>query len=355
MDSQQRHADLMRQGFMKPRRERTTKEPAPIVACERCQNWHRKGKHTVPKHTRNSFDTDESVVAELKMYIDNTAELMDDRSQGESIRQNLLRKMKRGNFDFERSVQAWMYLADAGAKMYAKEFGGRDASWHEMFPIGIRRQVARELAEEFRTEAKLGNYKLRANASRRYSAFDDEEEIHPEVAGFRFYEDFEQNAYHKDTGMVVMVDDEGSVVYLVNPLEVPMKYGHGSGSQKPYILTFGQISATLLFIWARSLEAALEEAGETLAEHFPGLIMKPDDPELQELYDEAREELGEDADEDEVMQQAEADLTYTESGYITSYEWGIASDPEGNEWPEAVEAGTAISKWLYHEEYGDED
>jgi hypothetical protein len=42
-----RHADLMRQGFMRPMREaRPKREPPPMVACERCQNWHRKGKHT---------------------------------------------------------------------------------------------------------------------------------------------------------------------------------------------------------------------------------------------------------------------------------------------------------------------
>jgi hypothetical protein len=46
-----RLCDLMRQGFMKPRPERKPKKEQPIVACERCQDWHRKGKHSKPKAT----------------------------------------------------------------------------------------------------------------------------------------------------------------------------------------------------------------------------------------------------------------------------------------------------------------
>ena len=45
-----RHADLMRQGFMKGLPEsRAKKDPPPQVACDWCQGWHRKGKHTRPK------------------------------------------------------------------------------------------------------------------------------------------------------------------------------------------------------------------------------------------------------------------------------------------------------------------
>lgn len=42
-----RLADLMRQGFMKPLKQRKGKKvEKPIVACEDCMNWHREGKHT---------------------------------------------------------------------------------------------------------------------------------------------------------------------------------------------------------------------------------------------------------------------------------------------------------------------
>ena len=305
---------------------------------------------------------DEQAATELKLYIDNTSELMGPRSQGESIRQNLLRKLKKGTFDLEKSVKLWAYLAEAGAKMYAKEFA-EERDWHNIFSVATRNAVAREMAEEFHAQAQAGEFpevgklfgRLESNPSRRYSRFDDAEEIHPEVDGFRFYDDIERpypGGVLKSSGMVVMVDEEGREVFLVNPLDVPRgRYDRTA----PYILWFGAHAPTRLFIWSDSLEDALEEAGGVLAEHFPGLIHEHDDPILKELYDEAREELGPDAEDDQVHEQATADLTYTESGYITSYEWGIASDPEGNQWDAAIVAGTAISKWLYREEYGDED
>lgn len=53
--SADRLADLMKQGFMKPRKApRPKNEPAPIVVCNLCINWHRKGKHTADKATRDA-------------------------------------------------------------------------------------------------------------------------------------------------------------------------------------------------------------------------------------------------------------------------------------------------------------
>jgi hypothetical protein len=82
-------------------------------------------------------------------------------------------------------------------------------------------------------------------------------------------------------------------------------------------------------IWADGLESAIEIAGEWLAEHAPGLIIRNDAPLLAELMGEACAELGVDPSQpggpeyDAAWEQATADLTYTESGYLTSYEWGI--------------------------------
>jgi len=39
-----RYVDLLKQGFMKPRK--AAKTPVEIVSCTGCQNWHAKGKHT---------------------------------------------------------------------------------------------------------------------------------------------------------------------------------------------------------------------------------------------------------------------------------------------------------------------
>jgi hypothetical protein len=42
-----RFVDLQRQGFMRPRKARKERKPVEIVACDRCRDWHPKGKHTV--------------------------------------------------------------------------------------------------------------------------------------------------------------------------------------------------------------------------------------------------------------------------------------------------------------------
>jgi len=52
-DPAARLADLYRQGFMKPRRKAKAK-PRPIVACDDCLDWHRKGRHTADVATRKA-------------------------------------------------------------------------------------------------------------------------------------------------------------------------------------------------------------------------------------------------------------------------------------------------------------
>lgn len=52
MDPIDRFNDLQKQGFMKPRKVRAPKAERPMVACDDCLNWHRKGKHTADLETR---------------------------------------------------------------------------------------------------------------------------------------------------------------------------------------------------------------------------------------------------------------------------------------------------------------
>jgi hypothetical protein len=109
---------------------------------------------------------DPTAARELELHIVNTARLFDERSQAESIRQSLLRKMKKGTFDEKRSVKAWEYLVEAGAKDYAKEHA-EQRDWHRIFSVATRRAVAESLAKEFATEARLGNWELTRNAGPR--------------------------------------------------------------------------------------------------------------------------------------------------------------------------------------------
>lgn len=111
-----------------------------------------------------------------------------------------------------------------------------------------------------------------------------------------------------------------------------------------YVLWFGACGPTHLMAYANSLDDALEECGEWLAKHAPGLIMAAWGEEHSALVKEACEEAGLTypppsdvcADMDhhyqDAQQSAESDLTYTESGYLTSHEWGITlEDPTRSE------------------------
>lgn len=121
-----------------------------------------------------------------------------------------------------------------------------------------------------------------------------------------------------------------AAVTIVNPSDrvSPIRSPYGRPTHR-YVLWFGA-HATYLMCWARSLEQALETCAEWLADNAPGLIMTHDDPELDSLYREACAELGEDPDSGEgpgnAWEQATADLTPTDSGYIPSDEWGIVFD-----------------------------
>lgn len=106
---------------------------------------------------------------------------------------------------------------------------------------------------------------------------------------------------------------------------------------KPFILN---IAGMLILSWVSGdgLDEALEESARWASEFAPGLLMPAD--EIVELITETAAEYGygtfeawqealqngeEDAERAE--QEALADLTSTESGYIDGYEWTIAFDP----------------------------
>lgn len=145
-----------------------------------------------------------------------------------------------------------------------------------------------------------------------------------------------------DAEILVVEDPEGRKFNVLNPSEIfsfkPYGRGYGSGGRGGlYVLWFGQHAPTLIAVFADGLVAALEEAAGFAKDHWPGLLV--DDEYLKELQEEAAEDLmaeGKDADEVEAesMEKATADMTYTESGYIPSDEWGIwCDDGEGHACP----------------------
>lgn len=98
-------------------------------------------------------EVNEDEVRELKLYIDNDADLY--RQQGEPIMRNLSRKWDKGIYDHELAQKLWYYLAVNGAKKYGQEHGTGNGL--KIFSPDVRRAVAKELADDWMAELKAGN------------------------------------------------------------------------------------------------------------------------------------------------------------------------------------------------------
>jgi hypothetical protein len=87
---------------------------------------------------------DKDMVIELKLYIDNDADLY--RQRLVPIVKNIQKKMKSGKYDHKKAPKLWKYLVDDGAKKYQKEFPGVKFSRQE------KDAVAQEFADEYKDE-----------------------------------------------------------------------------------------------------------------------------------------------------------------------------------------------------------
>jgi hypothetical protein len=117
-------------------------------------------------------------------------------------------------------------------------------------------------------------------------------------------------------------------VYMANPSE-------RAWQRQCFVLWFDAHAPTYVLAYARGLQDALEIAAGWLAEYMPGCLMPEGNGLLESLRREACEERElpypppDGADMEPywaAFEDAEADLDYTESGYLTSYDWGIALD-----------------------------
>lgn len=100
------------------------------------------------------MSADKISARELVLFIENDGQLY--HSQFVPIVKNLRLKMAKGVYDPEKAVKLWMYLMDAGAKKYVRDFGG--GTWNLVFSVATRQEAAREFNQSFLTEARLGNY-----------------------------------------------------------------------------------------------------------------------------------------------------------------------------------------------------
>lgn len=91
---------------------------------------------------------------ELVIYINNTSELY---PQYKACIANLCRKIARGNYDHNRAADLFVYLAEAGAKSYAREFDDVKR-WAQIFTPAIRREAAARLRDKFEAEYRANAY-----------------------------------------------------------------------------------------------------------------------------------------------------------------------------------------------------
>lgn len=96
---------------------------------------------------------DSAAATELALFIENDGDLY--RQQVVSIHKNLITKMARGIYNHDKAVKLMGYLMEAGAKKYAREYGG---TWNYIFSVATRKYVAEEFTKAFEQEAKYGNY-----------------------------------------------------------------------------------------------------------------------------------------------------------------------------------------------------
>lgn len=147
-------ASLHDRAAQNPRRKRRKNSTIPIGGQKTVRG--RNAKLELDTFHRRNPDGDYAKANDLELYIKNTGGELQDRIR--ALRTMLVRKYKRGTYDRDHAVRAWMYIADDGARMYAREFrtGGRTS--FGPFDAPTRRITARALASDFTVGLELGEW-----------------------------------------------------------------------------------------------------------------------------------------------------------------------------------------------------
>jgi hypothetical protein len=109
---------------------------------------------------------DDVTLRELQLFTENDADIYRQRTT--PIVRNLRTKQAQGKYDHDRAVDLFMYLAEAGARKYAREHGGGEAEWNVIFPKDVRRAAAAAWRDEFEQESALGNYDSETYLPKKY-------------------------------------------------------------------------------------------------------------------------------------------------------------------------------------------
>ena len=111
------------------------------------KNSTSKRRAVKAEYRDNTIDKD--AVRELVLTITNDGDLY--RRQITPAIDNLKRKYKKGNYDRDKAVKLWQYVADEGVRRYNKEFGSGTYSVAWLNPI-TRKAIAEELRDYYEDE-----------------------------------------------------------------------------------------------------------------------------------------------------------------------------------------------------------
>ena len=115
----------------------TKKAPSKRLKTRRTVNLQSpRGVFPNPRGREGDYEA----ARELFLFISNDGDLY--RLRTTHIIDNLAKKKAKGVFDHEKSLTLWKYLADDGAKKYAKDYGGS-------FDVPTRKMTAKMLADYY--------------------------------------------------------------------------------------------------------------------------------------------------------------------------------------------------------------
>ena len=114
--------------------------------------WSEKRAGAGKAQKKNQNKSDAETVRELTLFIVNDGGLHNMHMSGVK---NLVNKMASGKYDHAQAAKLFNYLTTEGAKRYTKEHG---TSGSQIFTPADRMAAAKQIADDFHTEAELGNY-----------------------------------------------------------------------------------------------------------------------------------------------------------------------------------------------------
>lgn len=112
-----------------------------------------------------------------------------------------------------------------------------------------------------------------------------------------------------------LLDVHPMTLIIVNP-------GERDWTRHRFILAFGAYADTSLMVWADSVDDALDECVDWIAEHAPGLLAD------EAVADEYQRGIAEGLDEEAAQDAATVDTTCAGNcgHYLHSWEWSVVSE-----------------------------